>query len=101
VVSPWIPNEDEHGAHRILDVEGAEAGYSTWFVMNDGRLLGGGTTYGASGQIYVWDGFYNLRVLIVGRHDCNMHLKGEIEPNVIVIENMLGIDEFDIYRFQL
>lgn len=101
VVSPWIPNEDEHGAHRVLDIEGAEAGYSTWLVMNDGRLLGGGTTYGASGQIYVWDGFYNLRVLIVGRYDCNLHLKGEIEPNVIVIENTLGIDEFDIYRFQL
>ena len=101
VVSPWMPTKDEHGAHRILDVEGAEAGYSTWFVMNDGRLLGGGTTYGASGQIYVWDGFYSLRNLIVGRRDCNMHLKGEIEPNVIVIRNTLGVDESDIYRFQL
>ncbi|AFJ02714.1 hypothetical protein Q7C_1565 [Methylophaga frappieri] len=101
VVKPWQPNTEQHASYRIWDLAGAEAGYSDWFITSDGRLCGGGTTYGASGQIYVWDGFYTLQMLIVGRHDCNMHLKGEVEPNVIVIENTLGIDAFDSYRFQL
>jgi hypothetical protein len=101
IVKPWEPSLTEHGAHRILDVADAEAGYSTWDLLADGRLLGGGTTYGTSGLFYVWDGMYRLRLLIVGRSDCNMHLKGEIAPNTILLENLTGMESVDAYKFVL
>lgn len=100
-VKPWTPNADEHGSHRIKDVHGAEAGYSTWFIMTDGRLLGGGTTYGTTGIFYVWDGFSSLQILISGHRGCDLHLLGEIEPNVIVAENITDMDCNNQYRFKL
>ena len=101
MVKPWTPNADEPGPHRIQDLDGAEAGYSTWFIMTDGRLLGGGTTYGTSGIFYVWDGFFGLQSLISGNRGSDLHLLGEVEPNVIGIENIADMDCNNQYRFKL
>tara|TARA_R110000851_G_scaffold70472_1_gene157147 strand:+ start:406 stop:1623 length:1218 start_codon:yes stop_codon:yes gene_type:complete len=104
IVNRWLPSVDrqgDHGAHRILDVEGAEAGYSTWKLLTDGRLVGGGTTYGTSGYIYVWDGLYDLRILQPARASINMELSGEVLPNVIEMKELTGMDAEDVYRFKL
>lgn len=102
IVKPWIPGPSEHVGDRIWDITGAEAGYSTWFRMSNGKFLGGGTTYGTTGTFYVWDGMYSLRLLIVGRSGVDTHLVGETEPGVVLIENVSAMDRADLqYRFQL
>gem|GEM_PF-501797 len=103
-VKRWLPSVDregDHGAHRILDVEGVEAGYSTWKLLADGRLVGGGTTYGTSGYIYVWDGLYDVRILQPARASINMVLSGEVLPNVIETKELASMDTEDVYRFTL
>lgn len=100
VVKPWSPNTDQHVDHRIWDLDGAEGGYSDWFITSTGRLCGGGTTYGSTGQFYVWDGNRELRILFVGLHCVSTHLLGEVEPNTITIVEA-GVDSDDTYKFIL
>ena len=73
--------------HRIQDLEGAEAGYSTPFRLKDGRIGIGGTTYGAWEQVFVWDGLRDLSILVPGRLNVDCQIDGEIAPNTIRINN--------------
>ncbi len=101
IVKPCVIKIDEHPSERIWDVMDSEAGYSDWFITSDARLCGGGTTYGATGLFYVWDGFCDLQFLIVGDHDCNTYLKGEIAPKTVRVENFGGLVSNDQYHFQI
>lgn len=103
-VTQWVPTINTSNGHcmeRIKDITGAEASYSTWLLLDDGRLLGGGTTYGTSGYIYVWDGLYDLRILHAGRASINLEITGEVAPNVVETQEPLGVDAYDTYRFKV
>lgn len=79
--------------HRIpspfRELEDIEAGYSSSFVLNDGRLVIGGTTYGAKDHVYVWDGGLNLTILLSSLcYDCNFEIDGEIRPGVVQLSTL-------------
>lgn len=67
----------------IEDMQGAEAGYSTVHSMQDGRMILGGCTYGACGYVYIWDGLFDLTILLPGRASVNFEIAGEVETNRI------------------
>jgi hypothetical protein len=80
--------------HRIpspfRELENIEAGYSSSFVLNDGRLVIGGTTYGTNEHVYVWDGGLNLTILLSSLCTCsssNFEIDGEILPGVVQLSN--------------
>ncbi|MCB1682373.1 MAG: hypothetical protein KDI65_10630 [Alphaproteobacteria bacterium] len=96
----YAPDQHEPIDHtdllrRVQDLEGAEAGYSTPFRLNDGRLGIGGATYGAWEQVFIWDGLKDLTILIPCSMDINCRIDGEIAPNTIRIDN-----ETETYTFE-
>lgn len=101
-----VPPDCAGWHHHILDVHGAEAGYSTAHRLDDGRLCAGGTTYGANGMYYVWDGFTKLQLLLIG-HWSYVDLLGETSPNVVEVVHIAGWSNDDkalgdsIHRFNL
>ncbi|MCG8490836.1 MAG: hypothetical protein MI743_04415 [Sneathiellales bacterium] len=71
---------------RLQDLEGAEAGYSTPFRMEDGRFGIGGATYGTWEQVFVWDGVKDLIILFPKRLYVDCEIVGEIAPNTVRID---------------
>lgn len=67
----------------IEDMQNAEAGYSTTRIMKDGRRITGGTTYGASGIVYVWDGLFDLTLLLPGKARECFEIIGEVAPDTL------------------
>lgn len=99
--SSWLPSPDPCRTfpRHLRDMQGAEVGYSTCLVLADGRVVAGGTTYGSSGTVYVWDGLHDLMVLHPGRHSVNFEITGETEPGVVTTSERTGLDAVDVYRF--
>jgi len=69
------------------ELEGVEGGYCTKRRMSDDRIIIGGTTYGSSGYVYVWDGGFNLTILFsrLGMSASCFEIDGEIRPGVIQV----------------
>ena len=67
--------EDKTALLRLFrELEGVEAGYSTSFLMGDGRVVIGATSYGAWESAFIWDGARDLTILIPGAMDANARL---------------------------
>lgn len=82
-----ILKHDPYAFSFNQELEYAEKGYSTHLRMDDGRFVFGGTTYGATGYVYIWDGGLNLTILYCGQHSCNFEIDGEIKPGVIQVRD--------------
>ncbi|MEE4281785.1 MAG: hypothetical protein V2I41_07570 [Pseudomonadales bacterium] len=86
----------------VNDMQGAEAGYSTTHILRDGRRLIGGTTYGASGVVYVWDGLFDLTLLLPGKTRECFNILGEVQPGVLEMgEWVAHYDNGPLYRWEI
>lgn len=88
ILQQHVQNSDLSPVNWIVDMQGAEAGYSTVSSMRDGRMVIGGSTYGADGYVYVWDGLCDLTILLPGRASINFEIAGEVEANRIEMREL-------------
>lgn len=92
------PRELTEMVNLVEDMKGAEAGYSSVHRMQDERALLGGTTYGASGIVYVWDGCFDLTLLLLGRASINFTIVGEHSAGHVRMSEYGHCYEFDVSR---
>lgn len=103
-LKPWIPSTDIRNSHlqNLSEQGGVEAGYSTAFLLDDGRLVSAGTTYGANGLIYVWDGSFELTLLFAGYSYGNFNLDKGTSPNSLDYWEDIGEGERGrVFSFQV
>jgi len=99
-LQPYEQDREQPIDHRDLmlhmqDLEGAEAGYSTAFRLQDGRIGVGGATFGAWEQVFIWDGGKDLIILLPKTLYMGTEIIGEIAPNTVRVDN-----ETEIYMFK-
>ncbi|MFK8000562.1 MAG: hypothetical protein AB8H86_13260 [Polyangiales bacterium] len=92
------PRDQAEMVNLVEDMRGAEAGYSSVHRMRDERALLGGTTYGTSGIVYVWDGCFDLTLLFLGRASINFTIEGEHSPGHLRMSEYGHCYEFDVSR---
>lgn len=96
------PFEELSAPNWIGDMQNAEGSYSTTHILRDGRRVTGGTTYGASGIVYDWDGLFDLTLLLPSQARECFTIFPEVQPNVIEMGEWVEHYENDpLYRWMV